>query len=280
MNNLTEYDFLAHHGIKGQHWGERRYQNSDGSLTPLGRVRYGVGKAKEGVSRAIANHNERRDARLDAKLAKARAKQERINKKNELRELQGKKKKLKDMSDQEIQDLIRRYQNENTLKALQQESGKSNARLLIEDSMRRGVAEAIGATTKAVGTNIGQNIANAFDTKENKSRRKKDIAENQLKEKEARDKLAGKETKSELERTKEAASIAENRKKAAAADLETRAMAGDEFARHHISDMSNVKKGKWGSPNSKSDIGRAFLEQRYNINSSRSLPPAKKQSED
>ena len=36
---------LRHHGIKGQKWGRRRYQNPDGSLTPLGRIRYGVGKA-------------------------------------------------------------------------------------------------------------------------------------------------------------------------------------------------------------------------------------------
>lgn len=33
-------DEFYHHGIKGQKWGIRRYQNSDGSLTPLGRRRY------------------------------------------------------------------------------------------------------------------------------------------------------------------------------------------------------------------------------------------------
>lgn len=31
---------LVHHGIKGQRWGIRRYQNEDGSLTPSGRRRY------------------------------------------------------------------------------------------------------------------------------------------------------------------------------------------------------------------------------------------------
>lgn len=32
--------YLMHHGIKGQKWGIRRYQNEDGSLTPAGKKRY------------------------------------------------------------------------------------------------------------------------------------------------------------------------------------------------------------------------------------------------
>ena len=31
---------LWHYGIKGMHWGDRRYQNEDGSLTPAGKERY------------------------------------------------------------------------------------------------------------------------------------------------------------------------------------------------------------------------------------------------
>lgn len=33
-------DELYHHGIKGQHWGIRRFQNADGSLKPAGKNRY------------------------------------------------------------------------------------------------------------------------------------------------------------------------------------------------------------------------------------------------
>lgn len=40
-------DELYHHGIEGQKHGIRRFQNLDGSLTPAGRARYGVGPARD-----------------------------------------------------------------------------------------------------------------------------------------------------------------------------------------------------------------------------------------
>lgn len=42
-----ERDFIAHHGIKGQKWGVRRYQYADGTLTPAGKIKYGIDLHKE-----------------------------------------------------------------------------------------------------------------------------------------------------------------------------------------------------------------------------------------
>lgn len=36
---MWKYNYICHHGIKGQKWGVRRYQNEDGSLTELGKKR-------------------------------------------------------------------------------------------------------------------------------------------------------------------------------------------------------------------------------------------------
>ena len=53
---------LFHHGVKGQKWGVRRYQNQDGTLTEEGKSRYG--------SQSDANKNSTEEEKLIDKLKK------------------------------------------------------------------------------------------------------------------------------------------------------------------------------------------------------------------
>ena len=39
MRLISEEDHIAHHGIKGQKWGVRRFRNEDGTLTEAGKKR-------------------------------------------------------------------------------------------------------------------------------------------------------------------------------------------------------------------------------------------------
>lgn len=247
-------DFLAHHGIKGQKWGNRRFQYGDGSLTALGRVRYGVGAARQGAGKAAkaiggaakkAGHALRgkvapTDEQLYDQYNKAKYKADRKAMKEEINELKGKKKKLKDMSDQEVIDAINRYRNEKALKALQKDAGKSRARLAIEEAGRRAAAEAIANTGKSLLINAGQKLANATDTKENKAAREKQYLKDK---KEIEELKSGK--KSLGDRLKEEATNAENAKKAYKNKLDLEAMAGNEDAKQKLNDFNNASKGKY-----------------------------------
>ena len=87
---IPHSDYLAHHGIKNQKWGQRRFQNYDGSLTSEGRRRYGIGESNQ-------SRRERKQAeKAKAKAAKARAKAS-GKKKAEAQKLQDQDQKQKRM---------------------------------------------------------------------------------------------------------------------------------------------------------------------------------------
>ena len=86
-------DELYHHGVPGQRWGFRRYQNPDGTLTPAGR---------------------RRANKLAEKYAKVTGKKLIVKKRSVQGNEKQKPKTISEMSDQEIQAKINRMRLEDT----------------------------------------------------------------------------------------------------------------------------------------------------------------------
>lgn len=66
MSNFSHEEYLAHHGVKGQKWGVRRYQNTDGTLTAEGRA-----KKQEKGDKKLNKVEKRRARKMRGITAKA-----------------------------------------------------------------------------------------------------------------------------------------------------------------------------------------------------------------
>lgn len=68
-------DYLCHWGIKGMRWGIRRYQNKDGTLTPLGkqRLQEKIGEV-ENIDRLSSKQQEKKLRELNSELESTKKK--------------------------------------------------------------------------------------------------------------------------------------------------------------------------------------------------------------
>lgn len=101
---------LQHHGIKGQKWGVRRYQQKDGSLTPAGKKRYGDGNKMDlqETKKLVDKTNDvaKQTQRVNDEKRHKKEKQAKMDKEQEIRD------KVYKMSDQELRDAVNRMNME------------------------------------------------------------------------------------------------------------------------------------------------------------------------
>jgi len=132
---MTE-DFLMHHGILGQKWGERRYQNKDGSLTPEGREHYGYsGEPRHPGKRRVKDE-------IHGELTRSQKKT--LKKVERLTELRS---RFDD--EQTYKDLVNKYGEKGLERIVKSvDSGKAYVRALSEEHNRQKRADDYLKATK------------------------------------------------------------------------------------------------------------------------------------
>lgn len=114
--------YISHHGILGQRWGVRRFQNKDGSLTAEGRKRYGVPE-HEGLEKSLGGKSANADSSVRITSEdRYRYRKEKIDNKPYKKKIEKEQRKGKEIS-QRRKDLEELYKK----KGMSEEDAKVEA---------------------------------------------------------------------------------------------------------------------------------------------------------
>lgn len=156
---MWEYNYdsqMFHSGVKGMKWGHRLYQNKDGSLTALGRLRYG-----------------RKDAKRKAAAAKPKTKTETKKdlekRKQEILKSRSAKELYKNadlFSTQELQTAYNRLQLEKNILSLSPKEVNKGEQF-VSNAIKAGKTISEAAETSIKVYNNAARIYNTFSTHKN-----------------------------------------------------------------------------------------------------------------
>ena len=152
-------DTLAHHGIKKQRWGIRRWQNEDGSLTEAGKRRYG----------RVENLNANRTLKDIAKDQKLTIKLDRANKKLAIQRAKQQLIEVKKTNEQN-KTAIKKTQEERRRIDLDAKE-REEAKRLAEKNRKKEEAEKIAAEKERKALEKEQERKDAKAMKEERKKR-------------------------------------------------------------------------------------------------------------
>lgn len=147
MNTIVYGNELAHHGIRGQKWGVRRYQNYDGTRTAAGRARRYAYEDMSNLS----------DQEVQAKLNRARNE---LQYHQTMKQLRDERDGYRDISDytKDAQNEINYYQTMRKLDA--EREGRAESREKVQQAVKDlATVVAVTGSVIALATN-GSKIVN------------------------------------------------------------------------------------------------------------------------
>lgn len=173
MDYIIHNGELYHHGIKGMKWGQRRYQNKDGSLTPAGVKRYNkeIQKLKDREASIKAKEKAKTyQAKLDKKKAELDEREAALKGKSSAKSnakptaqkpgAEPQRKSIKDMSDAELRAVVNRLQLEQQYRNLTPQQ-VSKGKKFMDSVVGKVLAPAAQEVGKEVAKKLLTNVANA-----------------------------------------------------------------------------------------------------------------------